>query len=131
MNGHRRHRRVKRPITEGQVLGHGVDGRSQMGGPLRPHRGGRLHGRDLEVRRFVGSGAGADVQNGARAAQRGTNQGRDARIAPASLRVAATPLFVIDVARGGHAWSPKERNRAADNGTSSNYSGIIVERQKG
>ena len=96
-----RHRRVDGLVVQRQPLGDGVDGRRQVRGALRAHRGRGLDRDDMAVRRLVRAGARADVQDGAGVAERGVHPGGDARIGAALAAIALAVGGVVDVAGDG------------------------------
>jgi hypothetical protein len=78
---------VERRVAHGQGGARGLDDRRGVGRPLADHGARRLDGDDAAIARLVGTGAGADVEDRARRAERGVDVRGDARIGPAQAMV--------------------------------------------
>jgi hypothetical protein len=91
-----RHCGVDRVVVEGQRFGASGDHRRRTGRALGPHDGARLDREHPAIGRLVGAGAGADVEDRARIAERGRDPRGDPGVRPPVARVRAPMLLIVD-----------------------------------
>ena len=91
---HDRHGRVEGVVLEGKILRDCLDCGSRSRSALPDHDPGRLDGDDLAVRRFVGAGAGSDVDDASRVAKSLPDRLRQPRIRAANGCVSAANAIV-------------------------------------
>ena len=92
VDGDHRHRRVEAVVVEGQVLGARLDDRRRAGAALGDHPREGSTAVTSRLGRLVGAGPGADVEHGARVAERRLDAGRDPRVGAAHLRRSRCPV---------------------------------------
>jgi hypothetical protein len=107
MGGQHRQRRVEGIILERQGFGACLHDRRGLGWPLGDHLGGGLDGRHLAVRRLVGAGSGADIENRPGVAQRIVDPRGNSRVAAAVRAVANADAIVGDISHEAHCMRGK------------------------